>query len=155
LLYKGSWFDIQYPSNFSPKPVSPINTFNNANNIITDEATFISPDKSVEFFVYSPQWSGNPKNYLEKTSDEILISENISKNPQEFASQYGDTIIKTVIFRASDKSYFRSYTSIMQQVGTQSPLHHVFGIKYKNDVSYKRYKNAFEQFKKSLHQYAD
>ena len=52
--FRGSWFDIEYPENFTARPTA----------LTTDEAYFLSPDGTVEFFVYSPLWSGDPESYL-------------------------------------------------------------------------------------------
>jgi uncharacterized protein YcfL len=156
-IYRGSWFDIKYPQNFTARPTGPT-TVNNGNSFIqTDEAYFESPDRSVEFFVYSPLWAGNPKNYLEITKTEELVDEKTEKS-KALPGQLQDTerVIRWVTVRAKDGSYYRSFVSIREQVAQgHSELHHVFGIKYKDNTGYERYKDAYIAFKESLRQYAD
>ena len=54
LTYKGAWFEIDYPKIFTVKPSIPSSTPD-----LYDSAYFISPDKKVTFYVFSPQWSGD------------------------------------------------------------------------------------------------
>lgn len=144
-LYRGSWFDIEYPQNFTARPTVP-----------TDEAYFTSPDGTVEFFVYSPLWSGNPETYLMIAPMEEVISEKTEEvKESERSGQLGDRIVRRVTIKAKDGSYYRSFVSIKEQVEAESYLHHVFGIKYKDDASYEKYREAYVAFKKSLKQYAD
>lgn len=155
-LYKGDWFDISYPKDFTASPTTPQRVYNGITQVDTDEARFLSPDKSVEFFVYSPQWYGEPKEYTNVAPTEKIISEKIEETKaSERPGQYGDTLMRWVTIEANDGSYSRSFVSIQQQLGTGSELHHVFGIKYKNKAAYDTYKNAYVAFKASLKQYAD
>lgn len=152
--YSGSWFDISYPTNFTTSPSAPLNT-DNSNDLLhyieTDEATFTSPDKSVEFFVFSPLWSGDPIDYLSiKPTEEVVNEKTATKG-----EGYGKSITRWVTIRAKDGTYYRSFVSIKNQANTESPLHHVFGIKYKNNEAYEKYKDDYNAFKKSLIQYGD
>jgi len=148
-LYRGSYFEIKYPSNFTSNPKS---TLTNSDN--NDEASFTSPDGEVEFFVFSPLWAGNPKNYLMIRSSEEVVSEKTEK-VCERPGQYGDKVIRHVTIKNKNGKYYRSYVSIQEQVGTESNLHHVFGIKYKSHLAYKKYHDAYLAFKKSLNQFSD
>jgi len=141
VLYKGSWFDIKYPKGFTARPTVSM----------TDEAYFLSPDGSVEFFVFSPLWAGDPSEYLNIPSTEELVSE----KTDESGLDLNNKIVRWVTVKAKDGSYYRSFVSIKNQVGTGSDLHHVFGIKYQNNIAYEKYKDAYATFKNSLQQYAD
>ncbi|PIY93563.1 MAG: hypothetical protein COY69_01025 [Candidatus Magasanikbacteria bacterium CG_4_10_14_0_8_um_filter_32_14] len=144
-LYKGLWFDIEYPQNFSAKPT-----------IKTDEAYFLSPDGTVEFFVYSPLWAGNPENYLTIAPTEELVDEKIEETKEaEQPGQYGDKITRFVTVKAKDGSYYRSFVSIKEQINTGSEIHHVFGIKYQDNTAYEKYRDSYITFKESLNQYSD
>lgn len=155
-LYRGSWFDVEYPKNFSPSPVSPTSNIAGNTQVLTDEAYFKSPNNAVEFFVYSPLWAGNPTNYLLIAPNEELVSEKTEEKKEvDNPRQYGDTITYWMTVKAKDDSYYRSLVSIKEQVGTGSELHHVFGIKYQNDVEYQRYVTDYINFKESLNQYSD
>lgn len=155
-LYKGSWFDVKYPQTFSAAPNAPTTTYNGQTFVQTDEATFTSPDGSVEFFVYSPQWSGNPKTYLAVLPTEELVNETVQETPETSTSQSART--RWVTIKAKDGSYYRSSVSIQKRLlenSDASELHHVFGIKYRDAAAYETYKAAYASFKQSLRQYAD
>ncbi len=151
ILYGGSWFDIEYPKKFTANPIIPTDVYKGMTRVHTDEAYFASPDGAVEFFVFSPLWSGDPADYLTVRATEELISE---KN-EENGSNFDKKVIRWVTIKAKDMSYYRSFVSIKEQVGTGSDLHHVFGIKYKDNEAYERYRDAYIAFKESLRQYGD
>ncbi len=153
MLYRGSWFDATYPQTFSAAPTAPTDTYNGLTFVQTDEATFTSPEGNVEFFVYSPLWSGNPQNYLNIASTEELVDEKTEEKPENGPS--GGTKTRWVTIKAKDSSYYRSFISIQRQLGTGSELHHVLGIKYRDAAAYETYKSAYTAFKQSLRQYAD
>lgn len=72
--YNGAWFDILYPSDFTPLP--SIKSSSNIDNY--KSVFFISPDKTVEFYIFSPQWSGEPNDIqlnpdMEKIKDKIEV----------------------------------------------------------------------------------
>lgn len=143
--YTGAYFEISYPSHFIVGPA-----------MSTNEAKFISPDQQVEFFVYSPLWSGKPENYLNVAQNEKLISENSQKTVKK--STYQDHIqIKWATISAKSGAYTRSY---MHQRACHSAeftdcLSLVFGIKYKNKQAYNLHRNDYIAFKKSLTQFSD
>ena len=153
-LYRGSWFDIKYPASFIAAPTTPINSDglnDGLSHIETDEATFTSPDKSVEFFVFSPLWSGDPIDYLSiKPTEEVVNEKTVTKG-----QGYEKSITHWVTVKAKDDSYYRSFVSIKNQADTESVVHHVFGIKYKTNEAYEKYKDDYTAFKKSLIQYGD
>lgn len=154
--YRGAWFKISYPTNFTPN-------FSDAEASKSDEVYFISPDSSVEFFVYSPLWYGNPSTYLDTQPNEEKISDESKTVSVQINPSLSDTTItRWVTYRAKDKSYTRSVVSIKGQAfdapgdqGRDAVFHHVFGIKYKDQASYDLYLPQYLAFKKSLTQYAD
>lgn len=155
-LYQGFYFDIEYPENFTSKPTTPTTVDNGKIYIQTDEAYFTSPDGTIEFFVYSPLWAKNPETYLTIAPTEEVINEKTEEiKENERPGQYGDKIIRWVTIKAKDGSYYRSFISTKEQIGTESDLHHVFGIKYQNNESYEKYREVYIAFKESLRQYAD
>lgn len=149
LLYRGSYFDIEYPEGFRASPDGPMDVpADGYARVRTDAAQFESPDGLVSFFVYSPLWAGEP-DYLRTASNETVVDERTTE------SDDGDTITTWATLKANDGSYARSYISIREQMLTGSELHHVFGIKYADAASYDTYRDAFIRFKESLKQYAD
>ncbi len=153
VIYRGAWFDVKYPENFTAAPTQPTLISKNSNTRVrTDEATFTSPDNNIEFFVYSPLWNGDPKEYLKIKDTEELVSEKISTTTDRNSDLQRT---RWVTIKAKDNSYYRSFVSITGGINLGSLVHHVFGIKYKNDAAYEQYKNDYLKFKESLIQYAD
>ena len=147
LLYRGAWFDIEYPSSFVVSPTEPVYESDGVAFVGTDEAYFTSPDGAVEFFVFSPQWSGDPETYLAVAENEEFVDEEVQEDSGS---------IKTwVTLHDIDGAYYRSYVSQRVGVGTGSATHVVFGIKYRDYDVYTAYQEAYERFKDSLIQYAD
>ncbi len=149
-LYRGSWFDIVYPQDFAASPLAPTTSYQGLISVTTDEARFTSPDGTVEFYVYSPLWSGEP-DYLKLAPGETMINEKTAESGSGITAR----LVRWVTYRADNGSYYRSLISIKDQVGSGSDLHHVFGIKYTDQAAYERYQAAFVTFKESLRQYAD
>lgn len=149
-LYRGLWFDIEYPANFTSSPALPLETFNDIKFVRTDEAYFSDPNNEVEFYVYSPSWRGEP-DYLTIKPYEVLVSE----ESKQSKGDYGDTVIKWVTVKEDKGLYYRSYVYIRQQVGTESEVSHTFGIKYRDVGVYEKYRDAYIAFKDSLRQFID
>ena len=149
-VFKGSWFDVKYPANFIPRPISPAGTRNGQATIVTDEAYFASPDEAVEFYVFSPLWGSDP-DYIQVKANEILVDE----KTQTTGTGFDKKITRWVTVKANDGSYLRSWVSYRDQVGTGSDTHKVFGIRYKNSSTYNKHLNQYLAFKNSLQQYAD
>jgi hypothetical protein len=107
-----------------------------------DSAFFTSQDNKIEFYIYSPQWSGEPTDVALKPDTEKLIS------------------TKTV--KAKDKT--TTWTTISAKNGSytrflldtkDSSTRKVFGIKYTDTKTLAKYKKSYQKFKESLVQYAD
>lgn len=145
--FNGNWFSVEYPSNFVALPKGPKNKFDNYEYVETDEALFTSPDGTVEFFVYSPQWSGDPKDYLIQKANEKTVSD--SEDKANFDDPYAVSH-RWVTYEDKGGKYTRAYHSQK----TES-THLVFGVKYTSKKMYERYKAAYMAFKKSLQQFAD
>lgn len=142
--YESGYFSVQIPQNFT------------ATKVTKNEATFISPDQKVEFFIYSPLWSGKPKTYLAVRQTEKIVSQNSTKTLKPNLHQ-NHVQTRWVTIQAKDGSFTRSF---MQQRACHGDtfedcLSHVFGIKYKNKQAYNQYKQTYIAFKKSLQQFTD
>lgn len=154
--YNGSWFSVKYPKEFNASPTSPTTTLTEDRHgealeapytfVRTDEVTFTSPDDKVEFFVYSPLWGGSPKNYLEVTENEKIISDTTKKDKDP---NWGRTH-RWVSFEDKEGKYKRAFHHMKTE---NTSL--VFGIKYADQVSYDKYKEDYLAFKGSLMQFAD
>ncbi len=149
-FYVGQYFDIMYPKEFEAIPKSPV-----INKVVqTSEATFTSPDGEVEFFVFAPLWSGDPNNYLAIKNNEEMVSEKTEESGLPTVN-YDRRIVKWTTVKEKSGLYYRSFISIKEHGDPDSELHHVFGIKYKDNEAYEKYKNEYANFKNSLRQYAD
>lgn len=139
--FKGAWFKIDYPANFTAKGSLPSTT---AQEGYFDSAIFTSPDGKVEFYIFSPQWGGEP-------SDIALKPGERAGKPEIKKGKYGKVLTYWSI-SAKNGSYTRSYQE------TRSEMENtcwVIGIKYADKKSYNRYKKQYQAFKASLQQYAD
>jgi hypothetical protein len=162
--YTGAWFKVVYPANFTAQAVGEIYSYGAEK--VSDEATFTSPDASVQFYVYSPQWSGDPVSYLHALPTETVESDTSTPTVTSSTNQYGTSYYKKVTryitFAAKDGSYKRSAVSTIagyvisaDSTDYSSKTHLVFGIKYKDQATYDKYLSQYLAFKKSLVQYAD
>jgi hypothetical protein len=132
--YKGPWFSVKYPPGF--KVVTA--------KTQPDSARFRAPDGSVEFYVYSPMWNGEPGDIGLDPARETIKDDN--------SETRGDKQVHWWTIIAKDGSYCRSY---VDTVDTVSNTRLIFGIKYTNEPALKKYQPDYAQFKKSLVQYAD
>jgi hypothetical protein len=139
-IYAGAWFDIRYPASFSVKPSQPSPSAEGYESVF-----FIAPDKSVEFYVFSPQWNGDPKDIALNEATEKMVS---SKQQMQGDS----TLITWFTIVANNKTYTRTYEKHLNEVLN---VHWVIGIKYKSQAAFKKYRTAYLRFKQSLAQFAD
>jgi hypothetical protein len=139
LTYKGAWFSITYPAGFTVRPSQRSATSTQG----YDSVFFRSPDGQVEFYVYSPQWMGNPREIEVNPATEILVDER--------KEQGNNKRLRWVTIRAKDHSYYKSFVDETTGHNTRT----VFGIIYRDRNAYQRYRQDYLIFKKSLIQYAD
>lgn len=138
--FKGAWFGIQYPAKFMVRPSLRGATSGKG----YDSAFFRAPDGSVEFYVYSPQWTGNPTDIAINTKTEKYVDRKVSMQTEK------RTTLATI--KAKNGSYTRSFVDV-DDMGMNTRL--VFGIKYRSQKAYDKYRTDYLRFKKSLAQYAD
>jgi hypothetical protein len=138
-VFQGAWFEISYPADFTPVPSLPSRTAEG-----WDSAAFISPDGGVSFYVYAPQWGGEPTDIALDAQREALVSE---KRAEEDGRQ-----IRWVTICAQDGSYCRSYQDTTARQGT---VRTTLGIKYRDEEARRRYLPAYLKFRHSLQQFAD
>jgi hypothetical protein len=149
--FTGNFFSVMHPENFTPSPDGPVVSFEGVSSIDTDEAYFYAPDSSVVFFVYGPQWSGRPENYLTKRTNEKAGS----TDKKESTDGLYTTVIESGSFSDKDGKYQRAYVSTTSILDGDSETKKVFGIQYVNQESYDKYRETYKAFKKSLKQFAD
>lgn len=137
--FKGAWFDIEYPDTF--KAENSLRSYTNSEGF--DSAIFTSADGKVQFYVFSPQWSGEPTDIKVKAGEKISATSEEKKN---------GLFVKRWTVEANDGSYSRAYEETSENV---SHTNKVFGIKYASKADLERYREEYLHFKNSLTQFAD
>lgn len=138
-VYKGAWFEIKYPATFRVRPSQRSSSASSYDSVF-----FTAPDGSVEFYVFSPQWNGEPGDVAINSRNEVLVSQSSERK--------GSKTVRRVTIKARDNSYSRSFEDTEDEA---TNTRKVFGIKYRNQDAYSRYRQAYLTFKKSLTQFAD
>jgi hypothetical protein len=137
--FKGAWFEVAIPDGF--KAISSLKS-TTADGY--ESAFFRSPDEKVEFYIFSPQWNGEPTDIkLDESKEKPITSETKSS---------GSNDITWYSIKANDNSYTRAYQDTKSKDGS---IRWVVGIKYADQQSYDKYKTQYLDFKKSLVQFAD
>jgi hypothetical protein len=98
----------------------------------------------VEFYVFSPIWNGEPRDIEINEATEDYASQNTQTK--------GGIKIRRVTIRAKDGSYLRSFEDTEN---TNTNNRTVFGIKYRDQNVYNKYRQTYLTFKKSIRQFAD
>jgi len=138
-VYKGAWFEIKYPATFQVRPSQPGSSAGGYDSVF-----FTAPDGSVEFYVFSPQWNGQPNDIELNARSEVQVSQNTEHR--------GSLVVRRKTIKAKDNSYTRSFEDTEDSA---TNTRKVFGIKYRNQDAYSRYRQTYLTFKKSLTQFAD
>ncbi len=140
--FRGSYFEIKYPKDFTARPLdAKIAKEANA-------ATFTSPDGAMAFYIYSPQWGGDPPNIALDASKEVEVSRKADKGK----SSGVEGKYTWITIAAIDKSYTRIYQDFL---ANDQSIHWVIGMKYKSDAVLQQYKTQYAAFKASLKQLGD
>jgi hypothetical protein len=130
---------VRYPAHFQVRPSLPSRTAEGF-----DSVEFIAPDGSVSFYVFAPQWGGEPTDIELDPVRERLVAE--ERRDEDGGHARWFTIA------AKDGSYLRSYRETTKEQGS---LRTVVGIKYASEAARRRYLPAYEEFRRSLERYAD
>lgn len=149
--YHGAWFEINYPAGWKATSLGRSITSITG----SDSARFTSPDSSAEFYVFSPQWNGNPAEIKLDPRREVLVSSRIqsaSRGKMRDGGYISNTTAHWYTARAKDHSYERSWVDV-EDKGLN--VRNVLGIKYRNQAVYQKYKAQYAHFCKSLVQFAD
>ncbi len=146
--FKGAWFSVEYPSGFQVRPSLKSRTSVKG----VDSAFFTSPDGAVEFYVFSPQWNGEPSDIALKPETEELVSEKVENKPDERQKMGAKLSVRWFTIAARDKSYTRSYVDTENK---QLNTRYVMGIKYPDQKVYKDFRDIYLKFVNSLRQFGD
>lgn len=145
--FEGAWFSVFYLAKW--KASSGKNSTTSVQG--ADSAFFSSPDGRAQFAVYSPQWNGNPAELNINPKLEKRVSQlKVRSTAKDGMHSQIETRWQT--FRALNGSYTRSVVDVENKTLN---TRRVFGFKYKDAASYKKYLPLFGQFKASLEQYSD
>ncbi len=166
--YTGAYFTAKYPPGFKPRgslrpSVSPAPPGSEP----YESAFFASPDGLVEFYVFSPQWDGEPTDIILRPETEELVATRTETKEWPYCKDAAgrDMVLRTratwVTIKAKDGSYTRSYVDIRHvyaYVGESDDYiisRRTFGFKYASRTAYNRYRDRYLSFQQSLCQYAD
>ncbi|MES9905709.1 MAG: hypothetical protein ABW168_23940 [Sedimenticola sp.] len=138
--YKGAWFTIDYPDRYIVRESLLSNTRSNA----YDSVFFRSELGGIEFYVFSPQWGGRPRDVEIQPANEYLISHRVKSTPQSSTHWYtiGD----------KKRNYVRSYVDRTNSIDHSRV---VIGVKYADYSTYFLSRDKYLRFKKSLRQFSD
>lgn len=137
--YSGGWFDVRYPASFTARG-SIVTTSGETGKF--DSARFTSPDGKVTFYVYAPQWRGDPTD-IDLGPDEREGSREVKRTKKNTVTFW------TIVAR---NGATRSYQKTEEHASNTS---WVVGIEYADQASYQRYRQQYLQFKQSLRLHAD
>ncbi len=141
--FQGAYFTVQVPAIFKTVPSQKSDGASAQGTY--DSVFFRSPDESVEFYIYSPvRGTNSPPDIQYNPTTERMVNERVEPGPNVNA--------KSITIEARDGSYDRS---IVEQRDTNYPNITVFGIKYKNENTRKKYSEIYKRFKHSLKVYTD
>ncbi|MBP0611801.1 hypothetical protein J8J42_01925 [Chryseobacterium sp. cx-311] len=136
--YTGAWFTVEFPGNFSVTPSLQSATRTEG----YDSVVFTSPDGKVQFYIFSPQWSG--------VATDIALQSGEEETEHTTDTENG-LIVERWTIRADNGQYSRSYESTSETGG----INKIFGIRYLSSEDLERYRAEYLHFKNSLQQYAD
>lgn len=150
--FKGAWFDIDYPRGWKAKA----SILEIAGHSDSAESTFFeSPSGDAEFYVFSPQWNGDPKDIQWNSQREILVSHHVERASRvkiNNGNYLYNGVANWYTVRAKDNSYVRSWMDLEDK---SLNVRHVFGFKYRNASVYKKYQAQYAHFRRSLEQFSD
>lgn len=136
--YKGAWFEVECPAVFSAKGSEKSTSTEGF-----DSAIFTSPDGRVQFYVYAPQWHGQPKD-IQLSPGEKIIDKREANNDNITVKRW------TILNKNQDQT--RSYE---ETIGNSGTVNKIFGITYATSEDLEKYREAYLHFKSSLKQFAD
>ncbi len=110
--FEGAWFEIEYPSDYTVRPSLESESADGY-----DSAFFTSPDEQVEFYVFSPQWGGNPIDIYPMLGETKTIDREESEGEGKSFTWYTITI--------DDNRYTRNYMEVREGEATWT-----IGLKY-------------------------
>jgi len=155
LTYTGAWFKIECPTNFSAVFLAKSSTDPSG----YDSAKFVSAMDGVEFFVFSPQWSGLETDYVKEITpkpgtERVEVDKTTMENYVVGGKVIETNAITTraLTIAANDSSSKRIYEITNDSIRSSRLI---FGFRYPDEVRFKKYKPVYDKFKLSLVQFAD
>lgn|SRR5438552_6415933 len=148
-VFKGAWFDISYPMEFSVHPEQKSVTSTEG----FDSVRFVSPDRKVEFYVFSPQWSGESSE-LQVREGERIVSNKIETHDFRIGDNVEKgAVVETWITIEGGGGQQTRYYYTKRNRATHTYL--VFGLTSRDSRVTRNYKSCYARFKGSIRQYAD
>ncbi len=119
-----------------------------------DTGYFTSPDKTVGFYVYSPQWNGDPYETGLRDGEKLIFKEDLGTAcPQNITNYYTfDENASSTLSVLTGSGYTREVLDVEHQ---NLNTRRTFAIEYRTEADRAHYWEQFLQFTNGLTQYAD
>jgi hypothetical protein len=137
--FRGAWFRVWAPPGFQAVPSLKSGSAESG----YDSVFFRSPDRQVEFYVFSPQWSGEPTDIALAPNERLATTETKTS---------AANVVTWYSIEATDGSYVRTYQDTRSSDGS---VRWVVGLKYTSKAAFDAYRADYARFKSSLTQFAD
>jgi hypothetical protein len=128
-----------------PGPAAPT-----AGPALASPAPAVPSATAVEFYVFSPQWSGDIAEIEPDPATERVVED--TRRTRDSVGGKDGVQLHWVTVQARDGSYTRAY---YDEFDTGLNVRKAFGIKYRDQAAYTRYRDLYLAFKNSLVQFAD
>jgi hypothetical protein len=138
-VFRGAWFEVAYPASFTPVP-----SLRSSTGEGYDSIAFESPDGRVSFYIYAPQWGGEPTDIALDPMRESLVSDK--------KTEKNGRTVRWLTICAKDGSYCRAYQDTIAQQGS---LRTTLGIRYRDEKARRQYHQDYLNFRDSLVQFTD
>ena len=138
-VFQGAWFEITYPAGFTAVPSLASSTAEGYDSVV-----FISPDGRVSFYVFAPQWGGEPSDIALDPQRELLVNEK--------RTEQNGRIIYWFTICSKKGDYCRAYQDTMAQQGS---VRTILGFKYRDEAARNQYRHEYLKFRDSLQLFAD
>lgn len=136
-VVKGAWFETNVPNGFEAQPSVSSSTSVEG----FDSYFFTSPDEEVQFYIYSPQWTGSPNDIV--FPNEKITVETVHNND-------GSVTRRWTLKPNRQTPYYRSFAETKSENNVL-----ITGFFYKNEAAKAKYKADYDKFTQSVIQYSD
>ena len=136
--YESDWFAVQHPEDFAARP-----SLESADGGY-ESVFFDAPDGSASFYVFSPQWGGQPLDIVVQPDREREVAADVIQ------TERGTRTVRTIASIEDE-----SVRVVEENREGDGAVFWVTAFEYRDESAQKRYADAYGRFKDSLEQFAD